>query len=110
MSRMVRIEDGDREMLTILNLDRPDDETVFRGKELLSAFVSAGNFVENPMTQETSQNFAQGRDRGESFGAVSPRVDDLQAASGQPLTRRARRNSGVEQLHIGREVPSAFTG
>ncbi|MBD5655417.1 MAG: hypothetical protein IAI50_09575 [Candidatus Eremiobacteraeota bacterium] len=106
---IVGVEDRDGQVVAIDDLDRPDDERIFRREELMTAFVPRGNFVENPMMHEAAQDLAQCRDRGQRFGAVSARVDDLQALAARPCGSRFRR-LGREALYERREEPFAIAG
>ena len=79
MGRIVSVEDRDRQVVAIDDLDRAHDEGVLRRKEFMTALISRGDLVKNTMTHESPQNLSQGCDGSERFGAVPARVDDLQA-------------------------------
>jgi hypothetical protein len=106
---IVRIEDRNREIIAIHDLDRTDDERIFRRKEFMAALVPRGNLVKYTMMHESAQNLPQGGDRGKCFRAVSARVDDLQAVGFRSLQKLGRKVGG-EALHESLEEPFAFAG
>jgi len=85
MGGIVRVEDRNRQIVTIDDFDRAHDEGVLRRKEFMTALVTRGNLVEYTMTDEAAQDFAKRRNRSQRFGPVPARVDDLQALVASPL-------------------------
>jgi hypothetical protein len=55
---VMRVENQDLEVLEVRDLYQADDENVLRGKELMTAFTAARNFVEDPMCDESVKDLA----------------------------------------------------
>jgi hypothetical protein len=108
---ILRVENGDRQIVAIDDLDRADHERILRGKELMTALVSRGDFVEHAMAHEASKDLAQGRYRSQRLGSVPTRIDDLQALAAGPLGEVVvRRLGGREALYVKDEEPFALAG
>jgi len=86
MRGVVRVEDRDREVVPVDDLDLADDEGVLAGKELMPALVARADFVEDAMRDEPVEDLPKRRDRRERLGPVPARVDDLQVES-RPSSR-----------------------
>ncbi len=115
MGRIMCVEDRDRQIVAIDDLDRAHDERVFRRKELMTALIPRGNLVKNTMPHELRQNLSQGCDRSERLGAIPARVDDLQALAASPsfqISNRAPRTNlrvGGGSFNGMQEESFAFT-
>ncbi len=105
MRGIMGIEDRNRQVVAIDDLDRTDHERVFGGKEFMTALVSRRNLIENAMVDETAQDLPQSGDRGQRLCPVSSRVDDLQAGVSGPSIKVV---SGRASLHGRRKEPFAF--
>src|SRR5580700_2251787 len=83
-------------MLVVCDFDRTDDEDVLGGKEFMTALAPTRDFVEDSVGDEAVEDLAEGRQRGERFSTIAPRVDNL--------------HGGLACLHRRRRIPfSAHT-
>ena len=82
MRLIVCIENEDLEVFVIRNLNQSNDEDVLGGKEFVTAFAAARNFIKDPMRNEPVQDLAQGRQRSERLSTVASRVDNLHGDDG----------------------------
>lgn len=111
MGRIVGVEDRDREIVAVDDVDRAHDEGILRRKEFMTAPIPRGHLIKNPMTDEPAQDLAKRRYRGECFDSVPARVDDLQALVASPLHGNQLPSAlrlGGEELHALQEVSCAF--
>ncbi len=112
MRGIMRVEDRDRQIIAIDDFDGSDDERILGGKELVTALVTRRNLIENAMMDETAQDLPKGGDRGERFGPITARVDDLQAGVAGPSNKVGFRITSVvvgrAKLYEEKKEPFAF--
>jgi len=61
--RVVRIEDRNRQIIPIDDLDRAYDEGILCRKEFVTALIAARDFVEDTVSDEPVQYFSERSDR-----------------------------------------------
>src|SRR5579883_2004404 len=77
MGGIVRIEDRNRQIVTIDDLDRSNDEGVLCGKELMTALVAARDFVKHAVRDKPVEYFAERGNRRQGLRPIPARVNDL---------------------------------
>ena len=107
MRGIVRVEERNGQIVTVDDFDRSDDERVLRGEEFMTALIARGDFVEHTMADEAAQDLPQRGDRGERFGPVAARVDDLQALAASPYGDHPSKG-GPGGLYAYRKEPFAL--
>jgi hypothetical protein len=77
MRLAISVEEEDLEMLEVRDVNEPDNEDVLGGKELVSAFAAARDFVKDAVRNEPVEDFPQCSQRGQRLGAVAACIYDL---------------------------------
>ena len=75
---IVGIENRDRQIVAIRDLDRADDERILRREEFMPALVARTDFVEDAMRDKSVENFAERGDRCQRLRPVAAGIDDFQ--------------------------------
>ena len=68
---IVGVENRNGEVVAIDDVDRSDNERILGREELMTTLVPRGNLVKDAMPNETAQDLAQRRDRGERFRPIT---------------------------------------